>query len=78
MHGTLKFFYCNSNSIRPTFFYLIENRQCSDKYPNCGVVVGANLCRYPYYQRKCCRSCSGIWNLLRAARWLVGVFPVTI
>lgn len=32
--------------------------KCADKYPNCDVVVQARLCRYPYYQRKCCRSCS--------------------
>lgn len=35
-----------------------KDNSCSDKYPNCAVVVQANLCRYPYYQRKCCQSCS--------------------
>ncbi|KAL4227287.1 A disintegrin and metalloproteinase with thrombospondin motifs 20 [Mactra antiquata] len=37
--------------------------RCSDRYPNCDVVVRAKLCRYPYYQRKCCKSCSGLKRL---------------
>ncbi|WAR00554.1 THSD4-like protein [Mya arenaria] len=40
---------------------------CRDRYPNCGVVVEANLCRYPYYQRKCCRACAGTRTVGRDA-----------
>ncbi|XP_053405667.1 thrombospondin type-1 domain-containing protein 4-like isoform X1 [Mercenaria mercenaria] len=36
---------------------------CVDMYPNCDVVVQARLCRYPYYQRKCCISCSAVDGL---------------
>lgn len=36
-----------------------HNNGCVDRYPNCVVVVQTRLCRYPYYQRNCCRSCSG-------------------
>lgn len=33
---------------------------CTDKYTNCAFVVQAKMCRYPYYQRKCCNSCSAV------------------
>lgn len=36
-----------------------NNTGCIDRYPNCAVVVQTRLCRYPYYQRNCCRACSG-------------------
>lgn len=42
---------------------MIQNdATCTDEFPNCNLVIKANLCGYAYYNEHCCQSCRLISN----------------
>ena len=59
----LLLFYVESTTQYDPRVEMIQNdATCLDEFPNCNLVIKANLCGYAYYNEHCCQSCRLVSN----------------